>query len=310
MVTNRRWGLAVGSALACAVVTASCSGTGTPTTGSPDSQSSEVTASSSSVVTLDFVTGGGVFSDIEMFFDYPRYLWHIRRLSVATTNLGDEPITISSIALRADHFESLPAEPKRTVIAPGQRVDVQVDFGPLTTCSPSEEVTGAVAVTLARGDGPPVDHLIVLDPRQLDEIRDRECMQQRVGAVASIAFSAQRSIDGMVMETSIEVVRNAGTPVIEITSLSSSVILALVPVVDDEPLLRVGPDVNRASVPIRLEVSRCDPHVVSQSSRTFDLAAYVSIDGGESHRHLLEIDREMQSDLQSMIDACTAFTTG
>ena len=304
MVTNRRWGLAVGSALACAVVTASCSGTGTPTTGSPDSQASEVTASSSTVVTLDFVTGGGVFSDIEMFFDYPRYLWHIRRLSVATTNLGDEPITISSIALRADHFESLPAEPKRTVIAPDQRVDVQVDFGPLTTCSPSEEVTGAVAVTLARGDGPPVDHLIVLDPRQLDEIRDRECMQQRVAGVASIGFSAQRSIDGMVMETSIEVVRNTGTPVIEITSLSSSVILALVPV------LRVGPDVNRASVPIRLEVSRCDPHVVSQSSRTFDLAAYVSIDGGESHRHLLEIDREMQSDLQSMIDACTAFTTG
>ncbi|WP_133867891.1 hypothetical protein [Ilumatobacter fluminis] len=307
-MTNRRWVLAVGSALACAAVSASCARTDMPSVVvTADPRPPEATAvSPTSVLTADPLIGGGVPIDVEMFFDYPRYLWHVRRLSVATTNLGDEPITISSIAVRADHFEPLAAESKRTVIAPGQRVDVQVDFGALVACSSSDDLAAAVAVTFTKGDGPPVEHLVRLDPAPLDEIRDRECAEQRVEDAASIAVSAQRSIDGPTMETSIEIVRRRGVPVIEVSSLSGSVILALVPVADSEPLLRIDPDRTRADLPIRIEVTRCDPHVVSQSSRTFDLAVFVSVDDAEAHRYQLEIDPRLQSDLQSLIDACQA----
>ncbi|MEZ5342059.1 MAG: hypothetical protein R2706_11605 [Acidimicrobiales bacterium] len=64
-----------------------------------------------------------------MFADYPRYLWHKRRLAIATTNNGDQPLTISRIVLRAEHFEPLDPEEKSTVIQPGTGTDVQVDFG-------------------------------------------------------------------------------------------------------------------------------------------------------------------------------------
>jgi len=71
---------------------------------------------------------------VDVFADYPRYLWHKRRLAIATTNSGTQPITIAQIVLRSDHFEPLEPEPKNTVIQPGSRIDVQVDFGELTTC--------------------------------------------------------------------------------------------------------------------------------------------------------------------------------
>ena len=244
-----------------------------------------------------------------MFFDYPRYLWHTRRLSVATTNLGDAPISITSIAVRADHFTELAPEAKRTVIAPGQRVDVQVDFGELTSCSPSGDERAAVEVEMRHGDATPVSYLIELDDAPLDEIRDRECGQQRVETAAAIRFADDRTIDGSTMRTSIEVVRRDGTPTIEISSLRGSVIFALVPDDDSEPLAVLSAEIRRAAIPIVIEVSRCDPHVVSQSSRTFDLAAYVSVDGAAAHRHQLDVDRRLQGELQSMIDHCAASDT-
>ncbi|MEQ8436284.1 MAG: hypothetical protein RIB65_02255 [Ilumatobacter fluminis] len=300
-MTSRLAGLWVASVLVLSLVSAACS------TDQPDGDDLAGGSSGAVVAPTSVMPNRGAGPiDAEMYFDYPRYLWHVRRLSVATTNLGDEPITISSIAVRADHFEPLAAESKRTVIAPGQRVDVQVDFGALVACSSSDDLAAAVAVTFTKGDGPPVAHLVRLDPAPLDEIRDRECAEQRVEDAASIAVSAQRSIDGPMMETSIEIVRRRGVPVIEVSSLSGSVILALVPVADSEPLLRIDPDRTSADLPIRIEVTRCDPHVVSQSSRTFDLAVFVSVENAETHRYQLEIDPRLQSDLQSLIDACQA----
>ena len=264
------------------------------------------TSTSTSTSTTRSTVSSTVPDDVEMFFDYPRYLWHLRRLSVATTNLGDEPISIRSIAVRTDHFEPLPAESKRTVIAPGQRIDVQVDFGELTTCDPSTRSDAAVLIEIARGDADPVQYLATLDPAPLDEIRDRECAQRRVTDAATIGFSAEREIDGSTMSTTIDVVRNAGTPTIELTSLSGSVIFALTPVDETEPIARLDADDPAASIPILVEVTRCDPHVVSQSSRTFDLAVYVSIDGADTHRQQLEVGPALQAELQSMIDHCAA----
>jgi hypothetical protein len=246
-------------------------------------------------------------SDIEFFADYPRYLWHTRRLSIATTNLRSEPIEVTSIALRADHFEPLAAEAKTTTIPAGARVDVQVDFGELVDCEPVSPLTAHVAMDIGLGAGAPDPFLIEIDPAPLDEIRDRECAQRRVDENVTVAFSDDRTVAGSTMATSIEIDRNRGTEPVRIDSVKGSVIIAMRPDLDTDPLAILDADSRHASIPLELFVTRCEPHAVSQSTLTFVLNAFITVgDAPDPHKFALPIDPQLRAELQGMIDHCSA----
>lgn len=243
-------------------------------------------------------------ADLSFFADYSRYLWHRRRLVIATTNNGDEPVEVTSIALRTGYFDWLEREAKSTVIAPGARVDVQVDFGELVSCD--DDPVGPVAVELAliEGSGKPATYVATVDPEPLDAIRDRECARRRVTDAADIAFGDDRTVDGDTMHTTIEVRRLDGGVPIRVDSLEGSVIIALEPVDDTEPVAVIEHD--STTIPVELFIARCEPHAVSQSTLTWVLSAFVSAGVAEPHKLSLELPEPMRAQLQAMIDECVA----
>lgn len=249
---------------------------------------------------------GSDIAELTVFADYPRYLWHARRLVIATTNEGDEPIEVTRIALRTGHFDWLPAESKSTVIAPGQRIDVQVDFGELVSCDDDPVGPTAVELSLASGDGPASRQIVDVDPAPLDAIRARECARRRVTDVVVVEFGADRSISGDRMRTSIEVDRRAGTNPIRVESLEGSVIIALRPLDDDTPLAELDENGNHASIPVELFIARCEPHAVSQSTLTWVISAFVTVADAQPHKLALDLPDTMRVELQEMIATCIA----
>jgi hypothetical protein len=244
---------------------------------------------------------------VSLFADYPRYLWHKRRLSVATTNDRDLPIQVSVIALRTDHFLDLEPEPKSTTIAPGARVDIQTDFGELRSCDdePGREPMVLMRIATEPG-GTTDDYLIPIDPAPLDDIRRIECAARRVDDAATIGFSDERSIDGLVMTTGIDVARLDGDEPVGISSIQGSVIITMKPIAAAaEPLLTLAPGASSGTVPIELEITRCDPHAVGQSTLTFVLSAFVTIGDAAPHKLTLDLDADMRAELQAMITECS-----
>lgn len=278
-----------------------------PTDSTRSTATAELADTTDSTGTTDTTGTATQPSDIEFFADYPRYLWHTRRLSIATTNQRSEPIEVTSIALRADHFEPLAAEAKTTTVPAGARVDVQVDFGELIDCEPVSALTAHVAMDIGLGSGAPVPFLIEIDPAPLDEIRDRECARRRVDENVTVGFSDDRAVAGSTMATSIEIDRNRGIEPVRIDSVQGSVIIALRPGQDTDPLAVLDADSRHASIPLELIVTRCEPHAVSQSTLTFVLNAFITVgDASEPHKFALPIDPQLRDELQGMIDHCSA----
>jgi hypothetical protein len=244
---------------------------------------------------------------VALFADYPRYLWHKRRLSVATTNDRDLPIQVSLIALRSDHFLDLEPEPKSTTIAAGARVDIQTDFGELRSCDDEPGRDPMVLMRIATDPGGDTDdYLIPIDPAPLDDIRRIECAARRVHEAATIGFSDERSTDGLAMTTGIDVERLDGDEPVGISSLQGSVIITMNPIGPTvDPLFTLAPGASSGTVPIELIITRCDPHAVGQSTLTFVLSAFVTIGDAAPHKLILDLDPDMRAELQAMITECS-----
>ena len=127
---------------------------------------------------------------------------------------------------------------------------------------------------------------------------------------AHIALGPQHTIDDMAssptMHATLDVRRRAGNDPITIESLQGSVIIALQPKSDTEPVATLASDATVLTIPVELFIARCEPHAISQSTLTWVLSAFVSIGDAEPHKLTLEVDDGMHADLQVMIDDCIA----
>ncbi len=243
---------------------------------------------------------------VELFADYPRYLWHKRRLAIATTNTGIAPIEVTLVGLVADHFDVLDPEAKTAVIPPGSRTDLQVDFGELVGCDDASALGATVEIEVARPPGGPAQHAVVaIDPAPLDVIRDQECAQLAVTDAVDIGFSDDRTVDGDVLATELALDRMAGDEVVTATSLRGTELIALrqAPATTD-PVTVLDPGVASARVPVEFEVTRCDPHAVGQSTRTYDFKLWVAVGDREPQLMILAPDPELKSRLQGLIARC------
>ncbi len=288
-----------------AVIAAACGPSATDPgtdTGPTLSTSSDATATTIAEATIGEATVGELPASIEVFADYPRYLWHKRRLSVATTNGTTEPLTITMIRLHSDHFEPVPVENKRTVIPAGSRVDVQADFGDLVSCDPGPR-QASVEYELAIGDGPTRTVIGDLDPTPLDEMLDRECAAIRIAEAVDIGFGSDWARSGDDLIGTISITRR-GADLTRVEAIRGTEIFAMVET-SDPPLLPLDVD-GDIGVPIELFVTRCDPHVVGQSTRTFEFKIWVGLGGEKPRLAVIDPDPELMDRLTALLAECIA----
>lgn len=249
---------------------------------------------------------------LTQFADYPRYLWHLRRLAIATTNSGDAPIEVTSIALRADHFTHLDAEEKSSVIPPGARVDLQVDFGELVDCTATEPLDASVEIALRIGEDPIARaYTVAIDPEPLDDMRQTECRQQAVTDAVAIGFDDHWELVGDTISAGIVVDRVDGDEPIRVDSLRGTEIFVMQPVRSTEDLaVTLHPGEPTTVIPVQLRVLRCDPHAVGQSTRTFEFKTWVAVGDGDAQLIVLDPGTRLREGLAEILSVCLESSSG
>lgn len=72
----------------------------------------------------------------------------------------------------------------------------------------------------------------------------------------------------------------------------------------EAPLLVVDADRQRSTVDVTISASRCDPHALIESKRSFVFAGWMQLDGGPVIRVDIEPDGPVRAALEGFLDAC------
>lgn len=230
-----------------------------------------------------------------------------RRINAELTNTSDEPITVQSITLDSSQFAPLAPADKGSVFAPGQTIDLAIDYGD-PVCDGDLKQASYTAVL---GDGSTVELSIDADGMDwLDRLYTKECELRTIGDIASIVYGPRfrpAVVDGRHVLTGELVLRrpegSEGSASLTVRSLGGSVLVRVEANPPDELPAVLEPGVGELRIPILFGAFRCDQHARSQSSQTFLLSAFVKAPQLPQVRVILVPDRQVQRQIFAMIDA-------
>ena len=246
-------------------------------------------------------------SGVTVFVEFPRYLHAARRLEVAFDNQSATELTVTELVLRSPLFEPVAPDPRDTIIEVGRRRDLQIGLG--SAVCPAPAGSSEVEVT-AEIDGQRQHGLVAIDPTTLDRISADECGRQYVLERVGVDYAGDPIVAGGVVDTSIEVHRLAGDEPIAVTALRGSVLIELQASTAADPLAALPGEAAGASIPVRLHVSRCDPHAVIESKKTFELSIWVSIGDRPPQRIAVTPEGELRAVLEGLIQDCLRAQSG
>lgn len=298
-VTNTWRGTKSVHVVMAAIALAVLAGCQTPAATSDDGESSgppAVEAHASSVA---------VGSDLDVGIEYPRYLQTRRRVEVTVANTGDRPVTIKRLELDAAQFSSLPPVAKDADIGPGRRVDLQSDFG-AAVCDVDEDGP-ASAILRIDADGTTRDVAFPLPVDVLSDIHDDECGQLAVMEAVDLRLSGQSTDRGDGLQTDLVIRRAGSREPVSVTNIRGSVIFTVTPVDGAEaPLVELTSGQEVARLPVLIKASRCDPHAVAESKKTYLFPVWVQV--GDTTAQFVTVDAEpsMRERLDRLIDECMA----
>ncbi len=221
---------------------------------------------------------------LEVSFERPRYLVTKRQGELILINTGSKAVTVTQLQLASDAFTRVSATSNDVELAPGQRIDVAVDYGK-AICDGGRDEHRAVLTTR---DG--AGHTIALRPdadASLQLLHTEECNRQAITNAADIAFGPGWQREGTprnyTFTTTLTVRRKDFDDTITIDSIRGGVIFSLNPAKKNaSPVLALTRGEPQASAPVRLHIFRCDPHGMAESKKTYRFPVYVALGGGEA----------------------------
>lgn len=233
----------------------------------------------------------------------------LRQVQLTVTNRSGGPLEVLSVALEAPGYAAMAPTPKDAEIAPDARVDLPVVLGE-ARCAEGTAQSAGQAVVLARvraEDGTERDVEVVLpSPDELlDRLLTRECDTLVLARALSVTFGptwTPAEIDGQrTLRGSLAVQRlDSGEP-LTVAATAGSVIFTLTPVDAVAPLLVLAPGQDRADIPIEITASRCDPHALADSKRTFVFPLWAAVGDGEEIATTIAVDDAARARLDELI---------
>ena len=219
-------------------------------------------------------------------------------LQVALRNDGAEPVEVVRLQLRSPAFTGVAPTLREDVLAPGRRLAFPVAYG-AADCRGSGPATVVVG---HRRDG--VLHEAELDvPADdplLTRLHERECRLAALGRTAALSFAGWTREAGTA-RAELVLTRLRGRTPVAVTAVDGSVILTVRPV-GPLPLVLDGPEVR---LPVAVNPSRCDPHALAESKRTYAFSLAVRYGDGPP---LTVVARPDPADLplleQLVLDVC------
>jgi hypothetical protein len=213
-----------------------------------------------------------------------------RTFRLELRNHGAEPVVVSGVRLVSPLFEAEPPADRRTEVPAGDQRLVPLAFGP-SVCPPGEGDPVVEAVV----DGEAVRLPLAERPAGLlADFHDLECAQAAVRDAVDLRFGdawaslGPRSAAGQILveprepdaDASVESVRGNIVFSIEVTSASP----------------------RRLAVVVT--ATRCDPHALIESKRTFQYPVEVALDEGEPVWVVLEPEGAARATFERLLEAC------
>lgn len=250
--------------------------------------------------------------DVVASLGYPRDLLDRGRVNLKVSREDDTDLVILDKQLVAEHFTPAPIEQRRTVVPPdGRSVAVQALFGEVADCDSAEPVTASLVVTFTYGSDPTLQStaIPVTDAAVLEDIRDRQCAVRRVLNENEIGLRNE-VVDGETMSVDLTIRRRAGQSRLDLESIKGTVLFGVASAFESgDPERVLEPAEPELVVPIVIDVNRCDPHAVAETTRKFGVDLYVSIDGAEPQLVPVPIT-DLVVDLEAMLESCRVRADG
>lgn len=230
-----------------------------------------------------------------------------RTVNAELTNTSDAPVTVASIALESSQFAALPPADKGSEFAPGQTIDLAIEYGEPTCDGDLKQAS----YTAALDDGSTVELSIDSAGMDwLDRLYTKECALRAITDIASIEYGPRfvpDVVDGRQVLTGELVLRRPtdsdDTQPLTVRSTGGSVLVRVEANPPSALPAELEPGVEELRIPILFGAFRCDQHARSQSSQTFLLSAFVKAPGLPQQRVILVPSKHVQGQIFAMIDA-------
>lgn len=241
--------------------------------------------------------------ELAVTVEYIPNLAVLRRLEITLANGLDVPVEITGLSYRSPWVDPGPPWAGEPTVAAGRALAQVFQLGE-ATCPPGDGEETFVDITVTDGARSWHGTYAVPDPERLVRLTERECGQRAVLEVVDLALHDEPSVDGQVLTTSIEATRRTGRDPITITQVDGSILFQLRPDGPDGALARLGPDTDRATIPLEVRTTRCDAHAVSQSQLSYRFPVFVRLGDGEPTYLYLEPGPGLRAGLEALVQEC------
>jgi hypothetical protein len=219
------------------------------------------------------------------------------QVHVRVTDTGDQPFTVTAVAVDAPGFAPLPPTALTAAFEPGRTIDLRTAYGAPDCAAPSGPP--AARLTVARPDGTVEELRVPLAGDDLDVVHREACAAAGVLAVADVGLTDLAAADDTVTGT--VVLTRAGDDDRAVTVLDARRSV-LVDVAVEQLPIELGPGEERASAEVVFRPASCEPHVLAETKQPFLFPLSIAVEEAEPVAVPLPVDAAQQEVLWDLLD--------
>jgi len=233
-----------------------------------------------------------------------------RMLAIPLRNKGSTAVTIQEMQLVAPQFTVVPPAQRDDVLPPAARLDFPLSYGrPRCGAKPAGEP--AVQIRLRGADGRRQDLRLKLAPPTdvLDRLRATECGQVALLSAVGVDYGPTVHLPGRppAMAGSLVLRRRASTQPVTVVEIRGSVLFDLIPSVGRRESVATMPATAAlVTIPVRMTVPRCDPHVLIEAKKIYSFSVGLRIGTGPVQFLQIPPPIIVENELRALIGACSS----
>jgi hypothetical protein len=218
------------------------------------------------------------------------------QVQVRITATGDEPFTVTSVALDSPGFEPQPPREVSAEFAPGRVIDLPVQYGD-PRCEIAAE-PAAARLTVVRPTGTVADLRVSLEGEILTRIHDEECAVLALAEIVTVEVTGLTD-DAEAVTGDLRLTRRSGDDPVTVARVERSVLIDVA--ADDLPVQMAGEE-DELSTPVVFTSASCDPHVLAETKKPYVFPLEVLVGDGEPVVLNLPVDDELRARLAALVD--------
>ncbi len=222
------------------------------------------------------------------------------QVQVKVSATGDEPFSVTAVALDSPGFTPLPAVPVTASFVPGRRIDLPTPYGD-PVCDTAAE-PAAARLTVVRPDGAVEELRVPLAAEVLTAVHARSCAAIAVQELVAVAVT-DLVADGDALTGRLVLTRTGDDDAAVTAARVEGNVLYTA---EAELPLELAGGEREVSAGITFGTARCDPHALAETKQPYLMPLAVTVDGGAEVVLDLPLDDAQRGQLRELTDrVCT-----